>query len=253
MIPRGPLFALFALFAAATAAAAAAISSPSLIGASASKDLPRQAHHAIMSSERDTNSPIVPPADAHPARPTPKIKILHPSSSSSPSSSPNKDPPAKDNISHDKYAPQPQMSVSLSDTIGPHRSISSFSSFTRMNAFLATLLADLSANLTVLAPLNSAIESLPRKPWEGSSDDTDGADGPDRASRNMDSFLRAHLLGVAPWREGQKVKTLGGREIWWEGRAGVRVVCPDGIEVERVGGRVGNGELWILKGVLKYT
>ncbi|KAG6185193.1 hypothetical protein E4U36_001456 [Claviceps purpurea] len=244
MIPRGPLFALLV--------ATAAISSPSLIGASASKNLPRKAHHAIMSSERDKNSPTVPPADAHPARPAPKIKILHPSSSSSPST-PSKDPPEKDKISHDKYAPQPQMSVSLSDTIGPHRSISSFSSFTRMNASLVTLLADLSANLTVLAPLNSAIESLPRKPWERSSDDTDAADGPDRASRNMDSFMRAHLLGVAPWREGQKVKTLGGREIWWEGRAGVRVVCPDGIEVERVGGRVGNGELWILKGVLKYT
>ncbi|KAG6077046.1 hypothetical protein E4U30_000670 [Claviceps sp. LM220 group G6] len=246
MIPRDPLSALLA-----AAAAAAAISTPSLIGASASKNFPRQAQHAIMSSEHDKKSPIVPPTDAHPARPAPKIKILHPSSSSP--SSPPKDPPAKDNIPHDKYAPQPQTSVSLSDTIGPHRSISSFSSFTRMNASLAVLLADLSANLTVLAPLNSAIDSLPRKPWEGSSDDADGADGPDRASRNMDSFMRAHLLGVAPWREGQKVKTLGGREIWWEGRAGERVVCPDGIEVERVGGRVGNGELWILKGVLKYT
>ncbi|KAG5959391.1 hypothetical protein E4U57_000728 [Claviceps arundinis] len=250
MIPRDPLFALFALL-----AAAAAISTPSLIGTSTSKNFPRQAQHAIMSSEHDKKSPTVPPTDAHPARSAPKIKILHPSSSSSSPSSSSlpKTPPAKDNIPHDKYAPQPQTSVSLSDTIGPHRSISSFSSFTRMNASLAVLLADLSANLTVLAPLNSAIDSLSRKPWEGSSDDTDGADGPDRASRNMDTFMRAHLLGVAPWREGQKVKTLGGREIWWEGRAGVRVVCPDGIEVERVGGRVGNGELWILKGVLKYT
>ncbi|KAG6032679.1 hypothetical protein E4U40_006019 [Claviceps sp. LM458 group G5] len=250
MIPREPLFALLAV-------ATAAISSPSRIDASASKSFPRQVHHAIMSSERDKQSPIVPPANAHPDRPAPKIKILHPSSSSSSSSSspssPPKDPPEKDKTSHDKYAPPPQISVSLSDTIGPHRSISSFSSFTRMNASLAALLADLSSNLTVLAPLNSAIDSLPRKPWEGSSDDSDGVNGPDRASRNMDSFVRAHLLGVAPWREGQKVKTLGGREIWWEGRAGVRVVCPDGIEVERVGGRVGNGELWILKGVLKYT
>ncbi|KAG6059452.1 hypothetical protein E4U17_006281 [Claviceps sp. LM77 group G4] len=247
MIPRDPLFALLA------AAVVAAISSPSRIDSSASKNFLRQAQNAIMSSERDKQSPIVPPADAHPDRSAPKIKLLHPSSSSSSSSSPHKDSPKKDKISHDKYAPPPQTSVSLSDTIGPHRSISSFSSFTRMNASLAALLADLSSNLTVLAPLNSAIDSLPRKPWEGSSDDSDGADGPDRASRNMDSFVRAHLLGVAPWREGQKVKTLGGREIWWEGRAGVRIVCPDGIEVERVGGRVGNGELWILKEVLKYT
>lgn len=51
-------------------------------------------------------------------------------------------------------------------------------------------------------------------------------------------------MSTAPWEEGDKVKTLAGREIWWEDRGdGARVVCPDGIEVEMVAGRVANGEL----------
>ncbi|KAG5970704.1 hypothetical protein E4U55_001507 [Claviceps digitariae] len=197
--------------------------------------------------------------------PLPKIKARNPSS---PSPTHKHPPPA-----HDKYAPKPQTSVSLSDIIGPHRSISSFSSFTRVNPLTAQLLDDLTARMTVLAPLNSAIDALDRKPWEERSPDEqhqeqdqdqarqavydgDGQEGQERAKHNLDEFVRAHIvMGEAPWEEGVKAETLAGgrrrREIWWEERGdGVRVVCPGGIEVERVAGRVANGELWIVKGVL---
>ncbi|KAG5949825.1 hypothetical protein E4U53_005728 [Claviceps sorghi] len=201
-----------------------------------------------------------PPAQAPapepvPAATVPKIKLRNPSS---PSTSP------RDNhASQDKYAPKPQTSVSLADTIGSHRSISSFSSFTRVNPATARLLDHLTARITVLAPLNSAIDRLPRKPWEAPPDEQhhaaqdlhEGLDGQDRARNNLDRFVRAHLvMGTAPWEEGARAETLaGGRQIWWEGRDdGVRVVCPDGIEVERVAARVANGELWIVKGVLDF-
>ena len=50
-------------------------------------------------------------------------------------------------------------------------------------------------------------------------------------------------MGVSPWDEGQKEKTLGGRKIWWEVRDGKRVIMPDEVEVDKVASRVANGEL----------
>lgn len=63
-------------------------------------------------------------------------------------------------------------------------------------------------------------------------------------------------MAVSPWEEvqseggaggkgGQKTKTMGGREIWWEWRDGGerRVIMPDEIEVEKVAKQVANGEV----------
>ncbi|KAG5993071.1 hypothetical protein E4U43_003594 [Claviceps pusilla] len=215
-----------------------------------------------MSGPDRQSPPVVEaPVEAHPATTIPKIKTRSPSS---PQTSPHHTtPPAQD-----RYAPKPQTSVSLADTIGPHRSISSFSSFTRVNPATAHLLDDLAAKMTLLAPLNSAIDALPRKPWEEPEptppppdqdpDQTsqEGQQAQDRAKHNLDRFVRAHIvLGMAPWKEGTKAETLaGGGQIWWEEREddGVRVVYPDGMEVERVAARVANGELWILRGVLNF-
>ncbi|KAG6006507.1 hypothetical protein E4U54_000172 [Claviceps lovelessii] len=207
-------------------------------------------------------TPVGAPVEAHPATTIPKIKTRSPSS---PQTSPHHRPPPP----KDRYAPRPQTSVSLADTIGPHRSISSFSSFTRVNPATAHLLDDLAAKMTLLAPLNGAIDALPRKPWEEPEpeptppppdqdpDQTsqEGRQAQDRARHNLDRFVRAHIvLGMAPWKEGTRTETLaGGRQIWWEERGdGVRVVYPDGTEVERVAARVANGELWVLRGVLNY-
>ncbi|OAQ62780.1 FAS1 domain-containing protein [Pochonia chlamydosporia 170] len=184
----------------------------------------------------------------HPSQPQPHIKFKTTNSPPSP-----KDAPPS------TYDPKLQPQVSLSDTIGPLRSISSFSSFTRLCSSTSSLLSDLSTNTTVLAPLNSAIDKLPRKPWESPADYAhigpqayDGTGGHDRANRNLFKFVEAHLVGVSPWPEGQKATTLAGREVWWESRNGERVVMPDEVVVERVASRVSNGEVWILKGVVNY-
>lgn len=89
-------------------------------------------------------------------------------------------------------------------------------------------------NTTVLAPLNSAVEKLPRKPWEDPRDyDTlgsnayEGDDGQERAQRNLRRFVEAHLVPVSPWKEGEKVKTIAGdREVWWEEKDGTKLVSP---------------------------
>ena len=60
---------------------------------------------------------------------------------------------------------QNQPGVALTDILGTQRSITTFFSLARQHAALSDLLADLRANTTVLAPLNSAVEALPRELW----------------------------------------------------------------------------------------
>ncbi|KAH8173815.1 hypothetical protein LIA77_05234 [Sarocladium implicatum] len=165
-------------------------------------------------------------------------------------------PPAPNN--DDDMTIQP--SVPLNDILGTLRSLTTFSSLTRMQTTTTTLLSDLSTNTTVLAPLNSAIEGLPRKPWESPRDygergasAYEGDDGQDRANANLRRFVEAHLVTTNPWVKGEKVKTVGGREIWWEEKDGKKIVMPDEVEVDRVANQVANGEVWILKGVLNYV
>ncbi|KAI8719715.1 FAS1 domain-containing protein [Fusarium sp. LHS14.1] len=157
-------------------------------------------------------------------------------------------------------APLNQPSVALADILGTQRSLTSFSSFARMDPSTDERLSDLGTNSTVLAPLNSAVDALPRKPWEQpgdyaalGADAYEGDKGQDRARENMRRFVEAHLVPESPWGENEKVKTVGGKEVWWVEKDGKRVVMPDEIEVDNVVGQVGNGELWILKGVLNYA
>ncbi|RYP32490.1 hypothetical protein DL767_005179 [Monosporascus sp. MG133] len=161
--------------------------------------------------------------------------------------------------------PQPQVQqpgVMLSDVMGRDRSTNAFAGFARDIEAVARRLDDAARNSTVLAPLNSAIDGLPRKPWEDpaeyralGADAYEGDGGRDRARGNLRRFVEAHVVPASPWPEGEKRRSLleGDREIWWETRDGVRVIQPDNIEVASIAGRVGNGELWILKGVRNYA
>ncbi|KAI2616083.1 hypothetical protein GGR54DRAFT_611128 [Hypoxylon sp. NC1633] len=162
----------------------------------------------------------------------------------------------------DSERPPAQGGVLISDVMGRDRSINIFAGFTRDIASISSRLDDSSHNSTVLAPRNSAVEKLPRKPWEDPQDYEalganayEGGDGQDRAQRNLRRFVEAHVVPVSPWPEKEKVKTLldGDREIWWEMKDGVKVIQPDEIEVDSIPSKVGNGELWILKGVRNYA
>lgn len=129
--------------------------------------------------------------------------------------------------------PQPSdgSSVILSDILGRDRSINIFAGFTRDIDTVEKRLASHETNATVLAPVNSAITALPRKPWEDpkeyeslGANAYEGADGEARAHRNLRRFVEAHVVVESPWKEGKKAKTMGGDEVWWEMKDGVRVV-----------------------------
>lgn len=111
----------------------------------------------------------------------------------------------------------------VSDLLVKTPKINVFASLTRDFHPTANRLNDKSQNTTVLAPLNSAINALPRKPWEdpedyehfGEAQAYKGDEGRDRAQRNLQRFVEAHLVPVSPWREGEEVETVGGGKVKW--------------------------------------
>lgn len=120
--------------------------------------------------------------------------------------------------------------VTISDVLGRDRDINIFAGFTRDIETVSKRLEG-SQNTTLLAPLNSAITRLPRKPWEDPQEYAalgqnayDGQSGEDRAHRNLRRFVEAHVVPESPWNEGKKVQTLGGDIVWWEQKDGKKMV-----------------------------
>ncbi|CAN9442705.1 unnamed protein product [Alternaria alternata] len=113
----------------------------------------------------------------------------------------------------------------------------------------------ISDNATVLAPNNSVIRDLKRKPWEDPEDySTFGADayegtgGQDRARGNLERFVQRRIVPESPWEEGEKVETLSGNEIWWESRDSQKKIQPADVVVTSIADKVSNGEIWVLEG-----
>ena len=91
--------------------------------------------------------------------------------------------------------------------------------------------ADSSKSTTVLAPLNSELQKLPRKPWEDPQDYEKmgaeaykGGEGEDRATRNLRRFVEAHTIPLSPWEERLQVESLRGEKVWWEVKDWKKVV-----------------------------
>jgi hypothetical protein len=111
----------------------------------------------------------------------------------------------------------------VSDILAKTRQVNIFGSLTRDIEPISARLNDKSKNTTVLAPLNSAIQKLPRKPWEdpadyerhGGANAYKGREGEDRARYNLRRFVEAHLVPVSPWKEGEEVETAGGGKVSW--------------------------------------
>jgi hypothetical protein len=121
--------------------------------------------------------------------------------------------------------------VIISDVIGKTQNIAIFSGLTRDIDDVAGRLDNAAQNATVLAPDNSVMRSLQRKPWEDPEDyDTfgasayEGSSGQDRARKNLERFVQRHVVPESPWEEGKKIKTLAGNEIWWESKDGQKKV-----------------------------
>ncbi|KAI9741095.1 MAG: hypothetical protein M1834_002808 [Cirrosporium novae-zelandiae] len=158
---------------------------------------------------------------------------------------------------------RPTGDVTISDVIARERRMNIFAGFTRDIDTVSKRLNDGSQNTTVLAPLNSEMKKLERKPWEFPKDYESNfpgknvydikKDGEDMAHRNLRLFVEAHIVPESPWSEGEKIKTLEGNTLWWEMKGDVKVIQPHNIEVESIASKVVNGEVWVLKGVINYS
>ncbi|KAL9122198.1 MAG: hypothetical protein Q9187_001248 [Circinaria calcarea] len=126
---------------------------------------------------------------------------------------------------------EPSGELTISDVIGNERAINIFAGFTRDVEVISRRLESNEQNATVLAPVNSELQKLPRKPWEDPKDygklgesAYEGSEGEDRAHQNLRRFVEAHVVPLSPWEEGQKVESLGGRKVWWETKDDKRIV-----------------------------
>jgi uncharacterized surface protein with fasciclin (FAS1) repeats len=121
-------------------------------------------------------------------------------------------------------------------------------------------LANESLNSTLLVPRNSALQTLPRKPWQDDDGDdpriVDGNDAlwskesEEKAARNVETFVASHLITQSPIHEGKQLPTLTGSFVSYSIKRGQKYIHPGNIEV--VGEReAANGAIWILNGVLE--
>lgn len=121
--------------------------------------------------------------------------------------------------------------IIISDVIGRAQNIAIFSGLTRDIDAVSGRLEDAAQNATVLAPDNTVMKNLKRKPWEDPEDYNqfgaqayEGASGSDRAHSNLERFVKSHIVPESPWEEGKRVKTLAGNEVWWESKNGQKTV-----------------------------
>jgi hypothetical protein len=128
-------------------------------------------------------------------------------------------------------APNDASGIIISDVIGRAQNIAVFSGLTRDFDAVSGRLEDSGQNATVLAPDNTVMKNLKRKPWEDPEDYNklgaqayEGSSGTDRAHSNLERFVKRHIVPESPWEEGKKVKTLAGNEVWWESKDGQKTV-----------------------------
>lgn len=122
-------------------------------------------------------------------------------------------------------------------------------------------LADESINSTLLVPTNSALQTLPRKPWEdrdddgqvtrhGSKDSLWNKKAEDKAKKNIEEFVAGHLVTKYPVEEGKQLATLKGTFVSYTVKGGEKFVDPGNIKV--LGEReAANGAIWVLDGAIE--
>ncbi|KAI6251424.1 FAS1 domain-containing protein [Erysiphe necator] len=148
--------------------------------------------------------------------------------------------------------------VMLSDILGSSRRVNGFAGIIRNFPLITSKFEDGNSNKTIVAPANTAIAAMSWKPWENpdeyntlGSEAYEGGKGKERADQNLLRFVEAHIIPLSPWAEGEKAKTLAGREHWWHLKDGHRIIQPGDIKVlDVIRSESNDGELWIIDGVM---
>lgn len=118
---------------------------------------------------------------------------------------------------------------------------------------IARRLLDPSQRTLVLAPINSAITALPRKPWvDGPVDAQDPKISPlrneDRAARNIEAFVERHVVSQYPLPAGAEAKNMAGQAISVEMKDEEKYI--NGKYKVLVEKTAANGAIWVISGVI---
>ncbi|KAK9472947.1 uncharacterized protein V1510DRAFT_415620 [Dipodascopsis tothii] len=145
----------------------------------------------------------------------------------------------------------------MTDALGVDREISIFAGLVRQIEDLMLRLQDPEAETVVLAPSNTAMQALSRKPWE----DEEGAvrqsptDEERHAMENIRKFVMSHVISSGRLEHpGEHLGCDQGFEIWYEEESDKRYVYSsksEDVKAELLNYKsTGNGEVWTLSGVL---
>ena len=153
--------------------------------------------------------------------------------------------------------PSPSGEPLISDILGIDKSITILTEYSLGLAEIAERLQDSSKYTIVLAPSNTAIMAMERKPWQ----DADPAskaplltaeDKDTRASDNIARFIKSHIVALdsASWKADVKKHNLLGQPLWYATNDNQRSIQPENIEVRNIR-KAKNGEIWTINHILQ--
>ncbi|KAK9379673.1 uncharacterized protein V2V93DRAFT_373315 [Kockiozyma suomiensis] len=164
-----------------------------------------------------------------------------------------------ENPEEDVHAEGHGVQLLMTDAMGVNRDISIFAGLTRQVENLMYRLQDPSLDTLVLAPTNTVMQNLPRKPWEDAPEaepmsPNAGPHGEERrALQNIERFVLSHVVfGYGFHQPKQKSKCgTGASDLWYE-KSGANVVVHSDSKVANVVKmeRVGNGQVWSVDSAL---
>lgn len=153
------------------------------------------------------------------------------------------------------FATTPSGAPLLSDIIGL-KQCTIMSDYTLNLKDIAQRLADPAAQTLILAPLNSAIMALPQKPWVDSPQNTPDKSfevkplrNEERAAKNIENFVKRHVVDRYPLTEGKSVSTLAGDKLSFEIKDGEKYI--NGKHKVVAEKQAANGAIWVISGVIE--
>lgn len=155
----------------------------------------------------------------------------------------------------------PAGAPTLGDVIGIDKRASIMSDYALAVDDVARRLSDPDRRTLILAPLNSAIVALPRKPWLGdanadtNTEEVDTQRDEASADRNIARFVQDHVVDGFPIGAGSSVTTLSGQtlKVVQDDENEKKVLIQDGAGVSHrvlATQTASNGAIWLLDGVL---
>lgn len=148
--------------------------------------------------------------------------------------------------------------ILLTDLLTRLKSVQIFHGYIREVDSVYERLSNESKKSIVLAPQDSSLVDLLRKPWESLDDyaefgvqSYEGKAGKDRADKNLQRYVKEHVVDSGFMTQDSKYENLNGNPVWYEilKDGNEKYLHPSNVHIESIH-QVKNGAVWILSGPL---